>query len=214
MRRKPKVIKVEEGRLPSGALKEARDVLLSGGLVIYPTDTVYGLGANPLDEHAVRRAFEAKRREARPMPVLVSSIEAAGKLVEVDNVARGLMERFWPGGLTLVLPRKPAVPDVVTCGLPGLGVRMPNHLIALELAESIGGYILGTSANISGRPAPRSAGEAVEQLGGSVDLVIDAGPCPVGVPSTVLDLTARPPRVVRVGAVPIEALKEFLSPEP
>lgn len=209
---RPRVVKVELGRLPDKVLREAREILLRGGLVAYPTDTVYGLGANPLDERAVLRAFEAKRREAKPMPVLVSSPEAAEKLVEVTDEARKLMERFWPGGLTLVLTKKPVVPDVVTCGLPSLGVRMPNHPIALELAELIGGYILGTSANISGQPAPKSAEEAVEQLGGSVDLVIDAGPCPVGVPSTVVDLTARPPRVVRAGAVsPEEVLRELMS---
>ncbi|HID07483.1 MAG TPA: threonylcarbamoyl-AMP synthase [Armatimonadetes bacterium] len=211
MRKAPKVVKVEPGVLPSGVLKDAKSVLVVGGLVVYPTDTVYGLGANPLDERAVLRAFEAKRREAKPMPVLVSSLKVAEGLVEVTDEARKLMERFWPGGLTLVLPKKPTVPDVVTCSSPNLGVRMPNHPVALGLAESIGGYILGTSANISGRPAPRTAEEAIEQIGESVDLVIDAGPCPGGVPSTVIDLTARPPRVVRVGAVPIEEVSKVVE---
>ncbi|MEM4699900.1 MAG: L-threonylcarbamoyladenylate synthase [Candidatus Nezhaarchaeales archaeon] len=181
------------------AVAEASQVVKSGGLVVYPTDTVYGLGADPLNEAAVARAFEAKRREAKPMPVLVSSIEAAKRLAHVSEGAEALMRLFWPGALTIVLPSRGVVPSRVTAGLPSIGVRMPSHPVALRLIEACGGALIGTSANISGRPPPRTVEEALSQVGGYVDLAIDAGPAPHGVPSTVVDLSSGEPRLVREG---------------
>lgn len=182
-----------------GAVAEASQVVRSGGLVVYPTDTVYGLGADPLNEAAVNRAFEAKRREAKPMPVLVSNIEAAKRLVYVNEEAEALMRIFWPGPLTIVLPSRGVVPSRVTAGLPSLGVRMPSHPVALRLIEACGGALIGTSANISGRPPPKTVEEALLQIGDAVDLAIDAGPAPHGMPSTVVDLSSGEPRLVREG---------------
>lgn len=181
------------------AVAEASRVVRSGGLIIYPTDTVYGLGADPLNEAAVAKAFEAKRREAKPMPVLVSSIEAAKRLAYVSEEAEALMRRFWPGALTIVLPSRGVVPSQVTAGLASIGIRMPNHPVALRIIEACGGALIGTSANISGRPAPRTADEALSQIGDYVDLAIDAGPAPHGVPSTVVDLSGSEPRLIREG---------------
>ncbi len=183
------------------AVAEASRVVREGGLVIYPTDTVYGLGADPFNEGAVERAFEAKRREAKPMPVLVSDLDAASRLVYVSDLARRLMEAFWPGALTIVLPSRGALPRRVTAGLSSVGVRMPSHPVALRLVEACGGALIGTSANISGQPPPRTVEEALAQLGGSVDVAIDAGPALHGVPSTVVDLSSGEPKLLREGAV-------------
>jgi len=183
------------------AVLEAASVVKAGGLVIYPTDTVYGLGADPFNEDAVERVFEAKRREAKPMPVLVSSIEAARRLVAVDEVAEKLMRAFWPGALTIVLPSLGKLPKRVSAGLSSLGVRMPSHEVALRLIEACGGVLIGTSANISGHPPPRTVEEALAQLGGGVDLAIDAGPASHGVPSTVVELVEGRLRLLREVAV-------------
>jgi len=183
------------------AVDEASRVVKEGGLIVYPTDTVYGLGADPFNESAVERVFEAKRREAKPMPVLVPSLDAASRLVHVNDPARRLMEAFWPGALTIVLPSRGALPSRVTAGLSSVGVRVPSHPVALRLVEACGGALIGTSANVSGRPPPRTVEEALAQLGGSVDVAIDAGPALHGVPSTVVDLSSGEPRLVREGAV-------------
>ena len=205
--RRPRVLKASRR-----AVKEAARAVRSGGLIIYPTDTVYGLGCNPFDEQAVRRVFEVKGREARrPLPVLASSLEEVLRIAVLDEEALRLARSFWPGPLTLVVPRKPVLPDVVACGLPSVGVRVPGHEFALKVIRACGGLLVGTSANRSGRPAPRTAQEAISELGDRVDLVIDAGPAPLGIPSTVLDLTGPEPKVIRVGGLPLEQLRPFLK---
>ena len=205
--RRPRVLKASRR-----AVEEAARTVRSGGLIIYPTDTVYGLGCNPFDEQAVRRVFEVKGREARrPLPVLASSLEEVLRIAVLDEEALRLARSFWPGPLTLVVPRKPVLPDVVACGLPSVGVRVPGHEFALKVIRACGGLLVGTSANRSGRPAPRTAQEAISELGDRVDLVIDAGPAPLGIPSTVLDLTGPEPKVIRVGGLPLEQLRPFLK---
>ena len=194
-----------------GALREAAEVVRRGGLIVYPTDTVYGLGCDPLNARAVRRVFEVKGRGARPLPVLASSIEDIGRIAELSDAALRLAEAFWPGPLTLVLPRKPVLPSVLTCGLPSVGVRIPGHGFAIELVRACGGLLVGTSANRSGRPPPRTAQEALEELGGLVELVIDGGPTPLGIPSTVLDLTGPEPRLLREGPVKIGDIMSALK---
>jgi len=205
--RRPRVLKANRR-----AVKEAARTVRSGGLIIYPTDTVYGLGCDPFNVRAVRRVFEVKGREAkRPLPVLASSLEEILRIAVLDEEALRLARSFWPGPLTLVVPRKPVLPDVVTCGLPSVGVRVPRHEFALEVIRACGGLLVGTSANRSGRPAPRTAQEAISELGDRVDLVIDAGPAPLGMPSTVLDLTGPEPKVIRVGGLPLERLRLFFK---
>ncbi|KSW12778.1 hypothetical protein CF15_07255 [Pyrodictium occultum] len=194
------------------AALEASWLVRAGGLVVYPTDTVYGLGADPLNPWAVLRVYQAKERPLdRPLPVLVSGPEEAEKLVAVTPEARRLMERLWPGPLTLVLEARPGVPRVLHADTGRLGVRMPNHPAALALIEASGGALVGTSANLHRGPSPRTAREALEQLGSRVDAVIDAGPAPGGTPSTVLDLTTRPPRLVRRGPVAREEIERILG---
>jgi len=205
--RRPRVLKASRR-----AVEEAARTVRSGGLIIYPTDTVYGLGCDPFNVRAVRRVFEVKGREARrPLPVLASSLEEVLRIAVLDEEALRLARSFWPGPLTLVVPRKPVLPDVVACGLPSVGVRVPGHEFALKVIRACGGLLVGTSANRSGRPAPRTAQEAISELGDRVDLVIDAGPAPLGIPSTVLDLTGPEPKVIRVGGLPLEQLRPFLK---
>lgn len=204
------VIKVDSQHIDLFFIKRAARIVVNGGLVIYPTDTVYGLGANPFNIDAVNRAIAVKQRSWKPMPLLISSLEAAKKLVYIDDLALSLMEAFWPGPLTIVLPKKSMVPDVVTAGLDSLGIRMPNHPVALKLIELCGGQILGTSANISGCPPPTTASEAVFQIGERVDLIIDSGRCPLGFSSTVISLVEGV-RIVREGAIKAESLMNFLK---
>jgi L-threonylcarbamoyladenylate synthase len=185
-------------------LEEAARRLQNGGLVAFPTDTLYGLAAVASQERAVERLFEGKGRPRdRPLPILLASAAAVdGVAAEVSPAARCLMETFWPGGLTLVLRRHPGFRSLALAGGDTVAVRVPAHPIALELLRRVGEPLTGTSANLSGHPAPRTAEEVREQLGGRVDLIVDGGPCPGGVESTVVDCTVDPPRVLREGAVP------------
>ena len=196
------------------AIHEAAEVVRAGGLIIYPTDTVYGLGCDPLNEEAVRRIFLAKGREFdRPLPVLASDIRQAERIAVLSGPALELARAFWPGSLTLVVPKKPIVPDLLTCGRPSVGVRVPNMAFTRELLRACGGLLVGTSANRSGRPPPRTVQEAIRELGEHAELAIDGGPSPLGKPSTVLDLTGPEPRVVRAGALSPELIMAFLRPE-
>jgi L-threonylcarbamoyladenylate synthase len=194
-------------------LEEAARCLQDGGLVAFPTDTLYGLAAVASQERAVERLFKAKERPRdRPLPVLVASaMDVDGVAVEVPATARRLMEAFWPGGLTLVLRRHPGFRSPALAGGDTVAVRVPAHPVALELLRRVREPLTGTSANLSGRPGPRTAEEVRRQLGDRVDLIVDGGPCPGGVESTVVDCTADPPRVLREGAVPAERVAAVLS---
>ena len=193
--------------LDPALLKQAVGILRDGGLVAYPTDTVYGLAALPTDERAVRRLFEAKKRELdKAVPLLIASPgDLASVAGEVPEVARKLIDAFWPGALTLVLRkaerfRSLAVGETVA-------VRVPDHPVPRELARLLGAPITGTSANVSGGAEALSANEVRVQLGDAVDLIIEGGRCPGGRPSTVVDCTSRVPRIVRAGAIGREELK-------
>jgi len=194
-------------------LEEAARCLQDGGLVAFPTDTLYGLAVVASQERAVERLFKAKERPRdRPLPVLVASaMDVDGVAVEVPPAARRLMEAFWPGGLTVVLRRHPGFRSPALAGGDTVAVRVPAHPVALELLRRVREPLTGTSANLSGRPGPRTAEEVRRQLGDRVDLIVDCGPCPGGVESTVVDCTADPPRVLREGAVPAERVAAVLS---
>jgi L-threonylcarbamoyladenylate synthase len=196
-------------------LEEAARCLQDGGLVAFPTDTLYGLGAVASQERAVERLFEAKERPGdRPLPIFVASAADVDSVAtEVSQAVRRLMETFWPGGLTLVLRRHPRFHSPALAGGDTVAVRVPAHPVALELLRRVGEPLTGTSANLSGRPGPRTAGEVRRQLGGRVDLIVDGGPCPGGVESTVVDCTVDPPRVLREGAVPAERVAAAVSGE-
>ena len=191
------------------ALERAAAILSAGGTVALPTETVYGLGANALDAAAVGRIFAAKRRPAWD-PVIVHIADEAmlgGLVTEIPETARRLMAAFWPGPLTLLLPRSAAVPDVVTAGRPLAGVRMPAHPVAFELIRLAGVPIAAPSANTFGRISPTTAAHVLEDLDGRIDAVVDAGPAWHGVESTVLDPGRTPMLIYRPGAVTVEQIR-------
>ena len=196
------VLKVDPTEPSSVALDRAVDVLRLGGLVAFPTETFYGLGALALDATAVRRVFHLKGRPAsKPLLVLVDSVAMAEDLARVTEEARALMTRYWPGALTLVLPARPEVPGELTAGTATIGVRQSSHPVATALVARLGGPLTAPSANPADAPPPTTADEVLGYFCGSLDLLLDAGPSPGGLPSTVLDVTGATPRVLRPGAV-------------
>jgi L-threonylcarbamoyladenylate synthase len=192
--------------------RRAAEVLKAGGVVAFPTDTVYGVAALPWDENAVARLYEAKQRPAdKPIPLLLSDTAQLLRVATLVPEFSVLPTRFWPGGLTLVLPKTEIVPKVVSAG-PTVAVRVPDLLLARDLIRAAGGVLAVTSANLSGRPSPVTAQEVDEQLGGRIDLILDGGPCRGGVPSSVLDCTVSPPLLLRYGAVLEAALRMAIGP--
>lgn len=191
----------------------AKDQLLHGRLVAFPTETVYGLGAHALDAAAVARIFEAKGRpHFDPLIVHVHNLKALSPLIaDFPSLAERLGKAFWPGPLTLVLPKTPIVPDLVTAGLPTVAVRIPAHPMALELLELAGVPVAAPSANRFGRLSPTSAEHVAEQLGERIDYILDGGSCNVGVESTVVDLTSDPPRLLRPGGISLEELQSVVG---
>jgi L-threonylcarbamoyladenylate synthase len=204
---------VDPAHLDTAAAQEtlgrAAQILRAGGLVALPTETVYGLGANALDAGAVGRIFAAKQRPSwDPVIVHIASLEMLEGLVEeVPERARRLMEAFWPGPLTLLLRRTPAVPDAVTAGRELVGVRMPAHSVALELIRQAGVPVAAPSANLFGHTSPTTAAHVLEDLDGRIDAVVDAGATGLGVESTVIDGCASPMVVYRPGAVTTEQIR-------
>ena len=178
-------------------------VLRAHGVLAFPTDTLYGLGADAFCDEAVDRVFSIKGRPVdAPVPILLATESDLIRVAtDIPPLVHVLAKEFWPGGLTLVLWRMPGVLLSVTGGGETVGVRVPAHPVPLELIKRFGSPITGTSANASGEAAPSTADEVHRKLHGKIDLIIDGGPCPRGMGSTVLDLTARMPRLVRVGAV-------------
>jgi L-threonylcarbamoyladenylate synthase len=196
------------------AIERAAALLREGKLVAFPTETVYGLGADATNPSAVATIFAAKERSASdPLIVHIADLERLSSVVaETPPLALQLAERFWPGPLTLVLPRAEAIPLNVTAGGPTVGVRMPASLVALMLIRAAGVPVAAPSANRFMRTSPTTAAHVLADLDGRIDCVLDGGPCAVGVESTVLDLTTTPPRILRPGAVTLEALRE-VAPE-
>jgi L-threonylcarbamoyladenylate synthase len=197
----------------SAAIDEAAAVVRRGGLVAFPTETVYGLGADAFQPVAVARVFEVKARPS--FDPLIVHLAEAGELGRVspaeDPRITALAARFWPGPLTLVLPRRPEVPDLVTAGLDTVGVRVPAHPAARRLITAAGTPLAAPSANPFGYVSPTTAAHVAELLGSAVDLVLDGGPCLVGVESTVLSLAGDSAVILRPGGVPREALEEALG---
>lgn len=193
--------------------EEAARILASGQLVAFPTETVYGLGADALDLDAVHAIFDAKGRPSdNPLIVHVASeSDVAAVARDVSDAARVLMERFFPGPLTLILPKRDAVPDVVTAGLDTVGVRMPRHPVAMAFLEACGTPVAAPSANRSGRPSPTTWKAVYEDLDGRIACILKGGRTDAGVESTVVDCTTDPPAVLRPGAVSLEVLREALQ---
>ena len=200
-------------RLPDLAAYEAgHDALETGELVAFPTDTVYGLACDLWQEKAVARLYEAKERPARlPIPVLVSAEEHVDQVAQnVSPAVYALIKRFWPGGLTIVLERREKVPARLVSGGPTIAVRMPDHPVAQQMIERVGGALAVTSANRSGQPAATDVAGVIDQLADRIAIVLDGGGCPGGVPSTVVDMASTPPRILRVGAIGPSALRVVL----
>jgi L-threonylcarbamoyladenylate synthase len=188
---------------------QAVDVLRKGGTVAFPTETVYGLGADASNADAVKKVFIAKGRPSdNPLIVHIASLKNCANYAEiVPDKGITLAKKFWPGPLTLILKKKKGVPDIVTAKLDTVALRVPAHPIALKLLEIFGGGIVGPSANISGRPSPTSAEHVYNDLNGKIDVIIDAGSTAVGIESTVLDLTVDPPAVLRYGGISPEDIE-------
>ena len=198
-----RVIAVDPAAPDPAVLREAAGTLARGGLVAFPTETFYGLGASGLDARAVGRLLAAKGRpEGKPILLLVDSVSMAETLaLDTGPTARALMARHWPGALTLVLRARSEIPVEVTAGTGTVGVRVSPHPVAFGLVRALGGPVTAPSANLSGEPPPTLAAAVLARLDGRIDLVLDGGGAPGGEPSTVLDVTVEPPRVLRQGAV-------------
>jgi L-threonylcarbamoyladenylate synthase len=197
------------------ALARAARLLRRGGLVAFPTETVYGLGANATSDRAVAAIYAAKRRPRRnPLIVHVASVTAARRLARFDRRAGTLARRFWPGALTLVLPRRPGarISRLATAGLATIALRIPDNPVALALIRAAGRPLAAPSANRSGAVSPTHARHVHLSLGSRVALVLDGGPCRIGVESTVLDLSGRKARLLRPGGVPLEAIEAAIGP--
>ncbi len=205
-----RVIKINPNNIDISLITEAAEVIRQGGLVAFPTETVYGLGADSFNPSAVEKIYRAKGRPSdNPLISHICSINQVYTLAEaVPEAAEKLMERFWGGPLTLILRRKAGVPDILSAGLPTVSVRLPSHSVAYELIKHSGTAIAAPSANLSGSPSPTAAAHCIADLMGRVDMIIDGGSSMIGLESTVVDMTADIPTVLRPGAITAEEIAE------
>src|SRR4030043_456807 len=194
-------------------IQHAAEIIKRGGIVAFPTETVYGLGADAFNPLAVARGFEVKGRPYfDPLIVHVANNTDLDYLVvEIPSNAKKLMERFWPGPLTVVLLKKENVPDIVTAGLPAVAIRMPKHSMTLSLIELAGSPIVGPSANPFGYLSPTTAEHVQDQLGDQIDFILDGGSCEVGVESTILSFFKKRPMLLRPGGVPLEEIEPIIG---
>ncbi|OPX57326.1 MAG: Threonylcarbamoyl-AMP synthase [Methanomassiliicoccales archaeon PtaB.Bin134] len=192
-------------------LEQILSTLHFGRLVVYPTETVYGLGADPFDETAVKRVFIAKRRPFdMPLSIAVHNISVADRIAELDENAYRLAKAFLPGPLTLLVKKRPILPDIVTASLPEVGIRIPDHPVALRMLEEFG-PIISTSANVHSHPNPTTVENAIADLGTSVATYVDGGPCKVGTPSTIVQIIDGVVEVIRYGAISKEKIEDVLA---
>lgn len=209
---KTEILRCTSPERDRAAIVRAAQVIRAGGLVAFPTETVYGLGANALDAAAVARIYRAKRRPPEdPCIVHIAAVEDLPRVAAVIPPAVERLARFWPGPLSLILPRAEAIPPIVTAGRPTVAVRVPAHPVALALIREAGVPIAAPSANRFMHTSPTTARHVWDDLAGEIDLILDGGPTPVGVESTVLDLTGDVPTVLRPGAVTVEQLRAVLG---
>lgn len=190
--------------------------LLEGALLIYPTDTVYGLGAVIDNEESLKKIYEAKSRAfSSPLIALVSSVDKIEKIAHIDEknkkMVKELAKNFWPGALTIILKKKDIVPGIMVSNGDTVGIRIPDLKISLDIIEMAGGILATTSANISGEPSPRSYAELTDEIKSKVDIVIDGGECKIGEVSTIIDLTKSIPKILRKGAISTEEIKKIIG---
>lgn len=207
------LLKIDRNEMDVSALEKPADILKNGGLVAFPTETVYGLGANALDSLAIKKIYEAKGRPSdNPLIVHIATFEEMERLVDwVPDMAIKLMDAFWPGPLTMIFKKSGEVPDIATGGLDSVAIRMPSHPIALELIRQSGVPVVAPSANLSGKPSPTDAAHVVKDLMGRVDCIIEGGSCEVGLESTVLDVTGEVPVILRPGRVTAEDIEAVVG---
>lgn len=207
------IIKIDPAH-PEIAFSRAREVIRSGGVIAYPTETFYGLGADPGNPAAVRRLFAIKGRPAdQPILLLIRSAGDVKKWATgITRSAEVLMEKFWPGPLTLVFTAQPGVIREITAGAGKIGLRMPGSPLTLRLLEVLDSALTGTSANLAGRGSPQTAEETAAEIGGNADLILDGGGTAGGKPSTVVDMGQDPPRLIREGAVPFQDILDSVRP--
>lgn len=210
---KTEIIKIDTNNIEIEKISYAANILKSGGLVAFPTETVYGLGANALNELAVKGIFAAKGRPAdNPLIVHVAHKCQVGSLIShTSNIAEKLMDKFWPGPLTLIMPKSNIIPPIITAGLETVAIRMPSHPVALALIKKAGIPVAAPSANTSGRPSPTKAEHVIDDLFGKIDVIIDASTPSIGIESTVLDIMAHPPTILRPGGITLEMLENSLG---
>jgi len=201
--------------LDSQVIELAIKAIKRGGSIVYPTDTVYGLGVNALKPYSIERLFKIKKRpEGKPVPVMVKDIEMAKQLAYIDLKTEEVLNQVWPGQVTVVLEKRPIVPDILTAGRKTIGLRIPNHYFTQYLMENLDEPITATSANFSGQPPLSSSAQLLEVFNKAYprpDLILDAGELPPSPPSTVLDLTDSQPKITRVGPISKKDLMEMLK---
>lgn len=209
-----KIIQVDLNKDYSWAIQEAIDILKLGGTIVYPTDTVYGLGCNALDDIAVRHIFDIKNRSSKPLPILVRDIRWVEELTYLTDQHRKMAAKFWPGKFTLVLSKKEIVPPIVTTGLPSVGIRIADYKFTDTLLGAFGYPLIGTTANLPGESATGDIGSIIASLGNQPrrpDLIIDAGVLPESNTSVVIDCSTDKPKVLRVGPSKPEDLLKLLD---
>lgn len=209
---KTKIIKIDKKDLKIEDLKGAAGIIKNGGIVAFPTETVYGLGANGLDEEAVKKIYLAKGRPSdNPLILHIGGADQLKELVEeIPESALKCIEKFWPGPLTIILKRKIKVPDIITAGLETVAIRLPESSIARTLINLAGVPIAAPSANLSGKPSPTSGDHVIQDMQGKIDMIIDGGSTGIGLESTVLDLSTDTPTILRPGGVTFEDLKKII----
>lgn len=208
-----KVIRIDEQHIEEAAIRRAGEIIKAGGLVAFPTETVYGLGGDALNPASAKKIYEAKGRPSdNPLIVHIACMEALPAIVKgVPETAKKLAAAFWPGPLTMILEKSEAVPKETTGGLGTVAVRMPSDPIALAFIKAAGGYVAAPSANRSGRPSPTRAVYVAEDLGGRIEMILDGGDASLGLESTIVDLTEETPVILRPGFITQEMLKEALG---
>ncbi len=207
------VITQDENRIDEQEIARAGEIILNGGLVAFPTETVYGLGGDGLNPDSSRKIYEAKGRPSdNPLIIHIYRMEDLEILVkEVPESAKKLAEAFWPGPLTMILPKADVVPKETTGGLDTVAVRMPSHKVALTFIKAAGGFVAAPSANLSGKPSPTLAKYVLEDMDGRIDMIIDGGDIAIGLESTIVDLTGDVPMILRPGYITLDMLKDVLG---
>lgn len=210
-----RIISIQEEQVEEkdALLRQAGEILKSGGLVAFPTETVYGLGGDGLNKESAKKIYEAKGRPSdNPLIIHIEDMASLNNIVSyVSPQVQKVAEAFWPGPLTMILPKAEAVPDETTGGLKTVAVRMPSHKVARRLIRYAGGYVAAPSANASGKPSPTLAKYVVEDMDGRIDMVIDGGQVGIGLESTIIDMTVNPPQILRPGFITEEMLERVLG---